>query len=71
MLVYSGRDLFPIGYIDYDFQSDIDNRKLIFGSVFTLSGGSIVWRSIKQSCAAYSTMEAKYEAAYEIAKETV
>ena len=71
MLVYSGRDLIPIGYTDSDFQSDTDDRKSISGSVFTLGGGAIVWRSIKQSCVIDSTMEAEYVAACEAAKEAV
>ena len=71
MLVYSGRDLIPIGYTDSDFQSDIDSRKSTSGSVFTLGGGAIVWRSIKQNCIADSTMEAEYVAASETAKEEV
>ena len=37
--------------------------------MFTLGGGAIVWRSVKQSCAANSTIEAKYVAACEVAKE--
>ena len=37
----------------------------------TLGGGAISWRSVKQSCIADSTMEAKYIAAYEMAKESV
>ena len=49
MLVYSGGDLNPIGYTDSDFQSDRDSRKSTSGSVFTLGGGAIVWRRIKQS----------------------
>ena len=71
MLVYSGGDLNPIGYTDSDFQSDKDSRKSTSGSIFTLGGGAIVWRSIKQSSIADSTMEAEYIAAYEAAKESV
>ena len=71
MLVYSGGDLNPIGYIDYDFQSDKDSRKSTSGSIFTLGGGAVVWRSIKQSSIADSTMEAEYIAACEAAKESV
>ena len=37
----------------------------------TLGGGAISWRSVKQSCIAYSTMEAEYVAACEAAKEAV
>ena len=71
MLVYSGGDLNPEGYTDSDFQSDRDSRKSTSGSVFTLGGVAIVWRSIKQSSIADSTMEAKYIAACEAAKEAV
>ena len=39
--------------------------------IFTLGNGAIIWRSIKQSCIADSTMEAEYVAAYEAAKEAV
>ena len=52
MLVYSREDLMPIGYKDFDFQSDKDSRKSTSGSVFTLGSGTIVWRSIKQICIA-------------------
>jgi hypothetical protein len=39
--------------------------------VFTIGGGAVIWRSIKQSCIADSTMEAEYVAACEAAKEAV
>ena len=39
--------------------------------MFTLGGGAVIWRSIKQSSIAYSTMEAEYVAAFEAAKEAV
>ena len=71
MLVYSGGDLNPIGYTDSDFQSDKDSRKSTSGSIFTLGGGAVVWRSIKQSSIGDSTMEAEYIAACEVAKESV
>ena len=71
MLVHSGGDLNPIGYTDSDFQSDKDSRKSTSGSIFTLGGGAVVWRSIKQSSISDSTMEAEYIAACEAAKELV
>ena len=71
MLVYRCEDLIPIGYTDSDFQSDLDFRKSTSGCVFTLGGGAITWRSVKQSCIADSTMEAEYVAACEAAKEAV
>ena len=45
--------------------------KSISGSIFTLGGRAIVWRCIKQSSVADSTMEAEYIAACEVAKESV
>ena len=71
MLLYLGGDLNPIGYTDSDFQLDKDNRKSTSGSIFTLGGEAVVWRSIKQSSSADSTREVKYIAAYEAAKESV
>ncbi|KAA0050103.1 gag/pol protein [Cucumis melo var. makuwa] len=71
MLVYGAKDLILTGYTDYDFQTDKDSRKSTSGSVFTLNGGAVVWRSIKQGCIADSTMEAEYVAACKAAKETV
>ena len=71
MLVYWGLDLMPVGYTDSNFQSDLDSRKSTSGLVFTLNGGAIVWRSVKQSCVFYSTMEAEYVATLEAVKEAV
>ena len=71
MLVYRCEDLIPIGCIDSYFQSDLDFRKSTSGCVFTLGGGAITWRSVKQFCIADSTMEAEYVAACEAAKEVV
>ena len=61
----------PVGYADSDFQSDPDSRKSTSGSVFTLNGGAIVWRSVKKSCVSDSTMEAEYVAALKAVKEVV
>ena len=71
MLVYQCEDFIPIGYTYSDFQLDLDFRKSTSGCVFTLGGGAISWRSVKQSCFADSTMEAKYVAACEAAKEAI
>ncbi|KAL0546022.1 hypothetical protein IC582_015926 [Cucumis melo] len=71
MLVYGSKDLILTGYTDSDFQSDKDVRKSTSESVFTLNGGAVVWKRIKQSCIADSTMEAEYVAACEAAKEAV
>ena len=58
-------------YTDSDFQLDLDFRKSTSGCVFTLGGGAISWKSVKQSCVADSTMKAEYVAACEAAKEVV
>lgn len=55
MLVYCNEDLTPLSYTDFDFQLNRDSRKSMSRSVFTLGGGTIVWRSIKQSCIVNST----------------
>ncbi|KAA0043178.1 gag/pol protein [Cucumis melo var. makuwa] len=69
MLVYVSKDLILTGYTDSDFQSNKDARKSTSGSVFTMNGGAVVWRSIKQLCIPDSTMEAEYVATCEVAKE--
>ena len=71
MLVYSSGSLETIGYTYSDFQGDIDSRKSTSGYVFTLNGGAICWRSVKQTCVADSTTKAEYVAASEAAKEAV
>ena len=71
ILVYSSGDLNCIGYTNSDFQTDKDSRKSTFGSIFTLVGGAVVERSIKQSSNANSTMEAEYITACEGGKESV
>ena len=58
MLVYQDESLVSIGYTDLDFQLDLESRKSISGYVFTLGGGAISWRSVKQSSIDDSTMEA-------------
>ncbi|KAA0053611.1 gag/pol protein [Cucumis melo var. makuwa] len=62
---------YSVGMTDSDFQTDKDARKSISGSVFTLNGGAVVWRSVKQTCIVGSTMKAEYVAAYEMTKEAV
>ena len=71
MLVYWCEDLIPIGYTDSYFQSNLDFRKFTSSCVFTLGGGGISQKSVKQSYIADSTMEAEYVAASKAAKEAV
>ena len=71
MLVYSCGSLETLGYTDFDFQGDIDSSKSTSRYVFTLNGGTICWRNVKQTCVVDSTTEAEYVAAVEPAKEVV
>ena len=57
-------------YTNLNFQSD-NVRKSTSGFVSTIGGGAISWRSVKQSCIADSTMEAKYVVASKAAKEAI
>ena len=54
-----------------DILTLIETLKSASGSVFSLGGGVVRWRSIKQSCFANLIKEAEYVAAYEAAKELV
>ncbi|OIV89834.1 hypothetical protein TanjilG_28396 [Lupinus angustifolius] len=60
-----------IGYVDSDYAGDLDDRRSTMGFVFTLVGGSIIWRSSVQSVIAMSTIEAGYMAAGEASKEAM
>ena len=71
MLVFQDESLVPIGYTESDFQSDRESRKSTSEYVFTLGGGAIKQGSVKQFSIVDSTMEAKYIAASEAAKEAV
>ena len=42
ILVYSGKDLKILRYINSDFQGDRDSRKSTSGSVFTLGRGAVI-----------------------------
>lgn len=44
-----------VGYVDADFEANIDTRKSLTGYVFTLFGTTISWRSTYQSLVASST----------------
>ncbi|XP_043710619.1 secreted RxLR effector protein 161-like [Telopea speciosissima] len=66
MLTYIATDqLEVIGYSDSDFAGCLDSRKSTFGYVFLLAGGTISWKSKKQTCVSTSTMEAKFVACFE------
>ena len=62
-LVFENGELQVQRFIDSDFMSDIDDRKLTSGSLFICNGGAVSWKSSKQTVIADSTMEADYIAA--------
>lgn len=64
-ITYSNEDsneLELIGYLDADWGGDLNDRKSTSGYIFKVSGGSVSWRSKKQTCVALSTAEAVYVA---------
>lgn len=67
MLVYRQVDDFEVvGYTDSDFAGHFpDSNKSTSGYVFTLAGGAIAWKSMKQTLIATSTMQAEFIAIYE------
>ena len=71
MLVYHYDELLPLVYTNSDFQSDRNFHKSISNFVFTLGGGTISWRSVKQTYIVDSTMEAEYVATSKVIKEVV
>lgn len=64
MLVYRCvKNLEVLGYTDTDFAANYpDSNKCTTGYVFTLSGGAIAWKSMKQTLVTTSTMQAEFVA---------
>ena len=61
LLVYGGdEELVVNGYTDASFMTDIDDYKSQSSYVFTLNGGSIVWKSFKPNTVADSRIETEY-----------
>ncbi|KAL7157739.1 hypothetical protein ABFS83_02G097200 [Erythranthe nasuta] len=57
-----------IDYTDSDFASCVDCRKSTSRFVFLLAGGTIAWKSLKQSIIDSSTMEVEFEACFEASR---
>ena len=60
-----------VGYVDVDYARDMDDGRSTTGYVFTLGGGPIFWNSMVRSLVALSTIESKYMAVAEAAKEAL
>jgi hypothetical protein len=64
MLTYrKSNELKFVGYADTDFAGG-DLRKSMSGCIFTLTGGSISWKSSKQTISILSTMQAEFLSCY-------
>eukprot|EP00253_Pinus_taeda_P008720 PITA_08720 len=59
------------GFVDADWDGDLDQRRSTSGYEFNLFGGAIGWMSKKQSVVALSTIEAEYMATTHASKEAV
>lgn len=71
-LTFRGKDsATPIGYVDVDWASDVNDRRSITGYVFVMAGGAVSWSSKKQDSVALSSMEAEYMAAASATREAV
>ena len=60
-----------IGYVDFDYASDLDKRRSTTRYIFIFVRGPINWKSIIQSTVTLMTTEAKYMAITEAVKETI
>ncbi|GKD87691.1 hypothetical protein Tco_1358845 [Tanacetum coccineum] len=58
-------------YTDAGYLTDADNLKSQTGYVFVLNGGSVDWKSTKQSIFATSSTDVEYIAAFDASKEAV
>ena len=66
MLTYRKLDRLEIvGYFDSDFVGCLDSKRFTSSYIFTLAGGAISWKSVKQILIASSIMEAEFIACFE------
>jgi hypothetical protein len=72
MLTYRRSDkLEVIGYIDFDFAGCVDSLKSTSGYIFMLAGGTIFWRSTKQTMIVSFTMAAEFIAYFEVSNHGI
>jgi len=58
-----------VGIVDPDYAGDLGKMRSIFGYIFTMCAGAILWKASLQSIAALSTTEAEYVTATKGVKE--
>ena len=72
MIHYSvGESPLLIGFIDFDWASDPDDRKCTTGYLFTLGSGPITWSCKKKSAISLSSAEVEYRGAVQANKEAM
>lgn len=59
------------GYVDFDWESDLDSKRSTNGYVFTMFGGVISWMSKQQAAVTLFTIEVEYMAATHACKEVI
>jgi hypothetical protein len=57
------------GFVDADWDRDLDRRRSTSGYVFNLFGGAISWMRKRQAVVALSTTEVEYMATTHASKE--
>eukprot|EP00253_Pinus_taeda_P001533 PITA_01533 len=60
-----------VGFSNFDWVGDLDDRKSTAGYVFTLGSGPIIWACKKQSAISLSSAEAEYRGTVEASKEAL
>eukprot|EP00253_Pinus_taeda_P002676 PITA_02676 len=60
-----------VGFTDYDWAGDPDDRKSTAGYVFTLGSGPITWACKKQAAISLLSAKAEYHGAVEASKEAL
>jgi hypothetical protein len=72
MLTYKrSNNLEVVGYADADFAGSKDDSTSTTGYIYTLAGGAISWRSVKQDLVVGSTMHAEFMACYEASGQAI
>ena len=68
-ICFGKKEACVLGYMDADYEGDMDKRRSTSGYVFIFTSGAFSWRSRLQNCTSMSTTQAEYIAASEACKE--